>query len=118
VASVREELTSRRDAAAVALVFEFAGRLQDELEALDWITGEQKVTRAQDDADVFGWAGGVLVEFEIRGGRMSGWRQRPCAAAAARHYLDQSPPAWAPFAHRNAELAARIRAFPPGTCAG
>ena len=45
-------------------------------------------------------------------------RVLPLAYAAARHYLDQSPPAWAPFAHRNAELAARIRAFPPGTCAG
>jgi len=109
VASVRAELTARRDAAAVALAFEFAGRLQDELEALDWISGEQKVTRAQDDADVFGWAGGVLVEFEIRGGRMSGWRQRPCGAAAARRYLAQTPPSWAAFARRNAELAARLR---------
>ena len=95
-----------------ALAFEFAGKLQAELEALDWITGEQKVTRAprgQGDADVYGWADGVLVCFEIRGGRMSGWRQRPCAAAAARRYLDQSPPDWAAFARRNAELAARLR---------
>jgi len=37
-------VTARRDAAVVALAFEFAGRLQDKLEALDWITGEQKVT--------------------------------------------------------------------------
>jgi hypothetical protein len=72
----------------------------------------------QDDADVYGWAAGVLVRFEIRGGRMSGWRQRPCAAAAARRYLDQSPPGWTPFASREAELAARLRACPPGTCAG
>jgi excinuclease ABC subunit C len=105
--------------------------LQAELEALDWITEEQKVTRApcgQDDADVYGWADGVLVCFEIRVGRMSGWRQRPCAAAAARPYLDQSPPAWVPFATRNAELAARLRspravlaarlrAGPPAICA-
>ena len=128
-ASVRTELTARRDAAAASLAFEFAARLQAELEALDWITGEQKVTRAQGDADVYGWANGVLVCFEIRGGRMSGWRQRPCSAAAARRYLDQSPPGWAPFARRNAELAARLRspqdelaaplrACPPGTCAG
>ena len=120
VASVRAELTARREAAAAALAFEFAGKLQAELEALDWITGEQKVTRApwgQDDADVYGWADGVLVCFEIRGGRMSAWRQRPCGAAAARRYLDQSPPGWVPFARRNAELAARLRACPPGTCA-
>ena len=91
---MRAELTARRDAAAVALAFEFAGRLQAELEALDWITGEQKVSRApwgQDDADVYGWAGGVLVEFEIRGGRMSGWRQRPCGAAAAGRHLARTP---------------------------
>jgi excinuclease UvrABC nuclease subunit len=132
VAALRAELTARRAAAAAALAFEFAGKLQAELEALDWITEEQKVTRApwgQDDADVYGWADGVLVCFEIHGGRMSGWRQRPCAAAAARRYLDQSPPGWASFASRNAELAARLRsahaelaarlrACPPGTCAG
>jgi excinuclease ABC subunit C len=132
VAALRAELTARRAAAAAALAFEFAGKLQAELEALDWITEEQKVTRApwgQDDADVYGWADGVLVCFEIHGGRMSGWRQRPCAAAAARRYLDQSPPVWASFASRNAELAARLRsphaelaarlrACPPGTCAG
>jgi len=107
--AVRAELTARRDAAAVALAFEFAGRLQAELEALDWITGEQKVSQVQGDADVYGWARGVLVEFEIRGGRMSGWRQRPCgAAAAAGRYLAQTPPAWADFARRAAELAARL----------
>jgi hypothetical protein len=43
---------------------------------------------------------------------------RRAAAAAARRYLDQSPPGWTPFASRNAELAARLRARPPGTCAG
>ena len=89
VAALRAELTARRDAAAAALAFEFAGRLQAELEALDWVTGEQKVTGAQDDADVCGWADGVLVWFEIRDGRM---------------------PGWADFARRNAELAARLRA--------
>jgi excinuclease ABC subunit C len=99
---------------------------------VDWITAEQKVTRDQgdgDDADVYGWADGVLVCFEIRGGRMSGWRLRPCAAAAARRYLERSSPDWAAFACRSAELAARLRApraeltarlrpSPPGTCAG
>ena len=109
VEAVRTELTARRDAAAVALAFEFAGRLQAEIETLAWITEEQKVTRAQGDADVYGWADGVLVWFEIRSGRMSGWRQRPCGATAARRYLAQTPPAWADFARRAAELAARLR---------
>jgi excinuclease ABC subunit C len=108
VARVRTELTARRDAAAAALAFEFAGRLQAELQALDWITEEQKVTRAQGDADVCGWADGVLVCFEIRGGRMSGWRQRPCGAAAAGPHLARSPSPWAAFARRSAELAARL----------
>ena len=115
------ELTARRDAAATALAFEFAAKLQAELEAVDWITAEQKVTRGPRDlrdADVYGWAGGVLVCFEIRGGRMSGWRQRPCPAAAARRYLEQSPPGWTAFTHRSAELAARLRPSPRRTCAG
>jgi excinuclease ABC subunit C len=129
VAELRAGLTARRDAAAAALAFEFAGRLQAELAALDWITGEQKVTQVQGDADVYGWADGVLVCFEIRGGRMCGWRQRPCGAAAARPHLAGTPPGWADFARHNAELAARLRspraelaarlrASPPGTCAG
>jgi excinuclease ABC subunit C len=132
VAALRAELTTRRDAAATALAFEFAGKLQAELEAVDWITAEQKVTRGPcdlRDADVYGWAGGILVCLEIRGGRMTGWRQRPCAAAAARRYLEQSPPGWTAFAHRSAELAARLRSpqaglaaplrpCPPGICAG
>ena len=79
------------------------------IEALDWVTGEQKVTGAQDNADVCGWADGVLVWFEIRDGRMRGWRQRPCGAAAARRHLTGTPPGWADFARRNAELAARLR---------
>jgi excinuclease UvrABC nuclease subunit len=67
------------------LAFEFAGRVQAELEAVDWITAEQKVTQAQpSDFDVLGWADGVLVRFEMRAGRLSGWTQRVCAAPAAR----------------------------------
>jgi excinuclease ABC subunit C len=132
VAALRAELTARRDAAAAALAFEFAARLQAELEALDWITAEQKVTQAQpSDFDVYGWADGMLVRFEVRGGRMSGWSQRACGRAAARRYLDETMPrqakeeargtqeearepgqaccsAWADFARRSAELAARL----------
>jgi excinuclease ABC subunit C len=121
VAALRAGLTARRDAAATALAFEFAAKLQAELEAVDWITAEQKVTGDQrdlPDADVFGWAGGVLVGFEIRGGRMSGWRQRPCPAATARRYLERSPPGWTAFARRSAELAATLRPDPRPSCAG
>lgn len=111
-AQVRAELVSRRDAAAARLSFEFAAKLQAEIEALDWVTAEQKVTR-QDlaDFDVCGWADGMLVIFEVRAGRLSGWTQRPCAEQAARRQCSQTPPEWTAFAHRNALLAAKL-AFP------
>jgi len=119
VASVGTELAARRDAAAAVLAFEFAARLQAELEAVHWICGEQKVTAAPSagggpgadaaaDADACGWAGGILVCLEIRGGRMCGWRQRPCGEAAARRYTGRTPPGWTAFAERAAELAARL----------
>jgi excinuclease ABC subunit C len=112
VAALRAELVRRRDAAAGRLAFEFAGQVQAELEALDWITAEQKVTVAQPcDFDMYGWADGMLVRFEVRGGRLSGWSQRACEAAAARRHLvaTSGNPAWADFARRSAELAARLR---------
>jgi excinuclease ABC subunit C len=110
VASVRMSLSARRDAAAVALAFEFAARLQRELEALAWVTAEQKVTRAAaDDFDVCGWADGLLIRFTVRGGRLSGWTQRACGVATARRHVAATPPEWAGFAHRNAQLAARLR---------
>ena len=107
VAALRGELIRRRDAAAAALAFEFAGRVQAELEAVDWITAEQKVTQAQpSDFDVLGWAGGVLVRFEVRAGRLSGWTQRACAAP---DLTAAGPgPAWTDFARRTAELAALL----------
>jgi excinuclease ABC subunit C len=118
VAALRDELIRRRDTAAAGLAFEFAGRVQAELEAVDWITAEQKVTQAQpSDFDVLGWAGGVLVRFEVRSGRLSGWTQRACAAPAAGRHLASTPAdpssAWADFARRTAELAALLR-----RCAG
>jgi excinuclease ABC subunit C len=109
VAWARAGLTARRDAAAARLAFEFAARLQAELEALDWIAGEQRVAGAEPrDAGVHGWAGGILVSFEIRDGRLSGWRQRPCGIEAARPRLAVTPPAWAGFAAVNAELASSL----------
>ena len=117
VTALRAELIRRRDTAAAGLAFEFAGRVQAELEAVDWITAEQKVTQAQpSDFDVLGWAGGVLVRFEVRAGRLSGWSQRACAAPAARRHLASAPadpsPAWTDFAHQTAELAALLSRCP------
>jgi excinuclease ABC subunit C len=109
VGLVRTELGCRRDAAAGRQSFELAAKLQAEIEALDWITAEQKVTRPDlADLDVGGWAEGMLVEFEIRGGRLSGWRQRPCAEEAAHRRCSGTSSEWTDFAVRNALLAAKL----------
>jgi excinuclease ABC subunit C len=111
VAELRAELIRRRDAAAARLAYEFAGQVQAELEALDWITAEQKVTSAQPrDFNVHGWARGMLVRFEVRGGRLCGWSQRGCAAEVGRRRLAATSCGleWADFARRAAELAALL----------
>lgn len=108
----RAELTRRRDRAAHGLAFELAAQLQAEMQAVEWVVSEQKAASPRpDDFDVHGWAGGVLVRFEIRAGRLRGWRQWACTEATAKSRVASTPPAWAPFARRNAELAARLAAF-------
>jgi excinuclease ABC subunit C len=116
VASARAALCARRDAASARLAFELAARLQAEVEALDWVTGPQRVTRpGAGDCDAHGWADGLLVRFEIRDGRLTGWTQRACAAPAARRHLEQTPAEWSDFAMCNAGLAARLlRPAQPG----
>ena len=105
----RGELRRRRDSAALGLAFELAARLQAELEAIDWVVAEQRAALSEPrDFDVHGWAGGVLVRFEVRAGRLCAWSQRACAEATARPQIAATPAAWTEFAHRNAELAARL----------
>ena len=48
----------------------------------------------------------VLVCLEVRGGRLSGWTQRACAAAALASPPGDQSVVWADFARRAAELAA------------
>lgn len=109
VRSLRARLTERRDAASAALAFELAARLQAEIEAIDWVTAEQKVSRpGTGDFAVSGWVNGTLVRFEVRGGYLSRWSQRACGRAAASRHLAGTPAEWAAFAQRNAELAARL----------
>jgi len=109
VADARGELVALRERAARELSFELAGRIQAELEALDWITGPQRVTSMDPgDLEVHGWAGGVLVRFAVTGGRLCQWSQRACGQAQAASRLAASPPGWAAFASRNAELAAAL----------
>ena len=109
MSQIRAELEEVRDRAAGRLAFEFAARVQGELEAVDWITGPQRVTSLDpEDLDVYGWAAGTLVHFGIRGGRLCQWSQRSCPQAAAAGPLATTPAAWAPFAAVNAELAATL----------
>jgi len=107
--SCRSELGRRRDSAAQGLAFELAARLQAEIEAVDWVASEQTAAVPElRDFTVYGWAGSVLVRFEARRGRLCVWTQRACTEAAARTWLAATPAAWTEFAHRNAELAARL----------
>ncbi|WP_405064119.1 hypothetical protein OG474_21395 [Kribbella sp. NBC_01505] len=109
VEAVRAELVRRRDQAAGALRFEFAGKLQDELAAFEWIVAEQKVSLlTADDADVFGWADGIMVGFGLRGGRVRTWTQHAMTERAAHDRVAATPAGWQLFAQRNAELAARL----------
>lgn len=113
VAAAREALLERRSRAADGLAFELAARVQSELQALEWVTSMQRVTSDEPvDADIAGWAGGILVRFRIRAGRLSGWEQRACTLTGARRHLAASPPAWADFANHNAELAIRLATGP------
>ena len=50
----------------------------------------------------------ALTGFAVRGGYLTGWTQRGCGEASARRHLSKTPPEWAGFAQRNAELAARL----------
>jgi excinuclease ABC subunit C len=110
VARAQAGLIAIRDRAARNLAFEFAAKVQAEAEALDWVTGPQRVTSMDPaDLDAYGWAGGTLVHFGVRGGRLCHWSQRACpqeTAAAAQ--LGATPLAWAAFATRSAELAATL----------
>lgn len=115
ISSARAELVRLRDVASAQERYEQAAQLDTEVGCLDWVTSIQRVTSTRlrtgadpVDAVAVGWRDGVLVRFEIRGGRLDGWRQRLCSAAGARRALAASPPEWFDFATANAALAARL----------
>ncbi|MEV0719502.1 hypothetical protein [Asanoa sp. NPDC050611] len=109
VAAVCGLLRARRSHAAEVLAFELAARLNAELDAVDWITSPQQVTRPEShDCDIAGWADGILVRFQMRAGRLRTWTQRACTRTRAGAYLTSTPAEWADFAHRNAQLAAQL----------
>lgn len=99
------QLVHLRDQAGEALNFEHAGRLQDEIRALEWLTSPQRVTTpGGGDHTITGWSDGIQVTFEVHDGRLRTWRQRSTTRAP-----QQPPPAgWADFALENAQLAAFI----------
>jgi excinuclease ABC subunit C len=108
-ASVRADLVGRRDAAAHSLDFERAARIQAEADGFEWVVAPQRATVSEaEDVDMYGWAEGVLVHFEMRSGRLCAWRQQRCAEAAAHPLVSTTPATWFEFARRNAELAARL----------
>lgn len=109
VSAALSELAQLRERAAGVLAYELAAQVQGEIEALDWISSPQRVT-TMDAASltISGWAGGLLVQFAIHGGRLCHWSQRPCSRPAATGALAATPAAWRDFTRRNAELAASL----------
>lgn len=123
VAWALDALTRRRHEAAGACAFEVAARVQAELEAVTWVTAQQRVTTGPDlrpPADppgepgprvvrLHGYAGGLLVSFEVRDGRLDRWQQTAADEARAAPRVAATPEAWRAFAHEAAELAERLR---------
>lgn len=108
--SVREELLRRRDAAAAALAFELAARVDAELEAVQWLVAEQRVTvDGVGDTRAHGWSDGVLVTFDVTAGRLSRWSQRPATRQDGDPLVAGTAECWRSFAGQAAELAARLR---------
>jgi excinuclease ABC subunit C len=100
-------LAELRDEAAAALDYELAGRIRDEAAALAWLTDPQRATvDGAGDAEIAAWAGSVLVEFGLRGGRLVSWRMTRATSADAAMRVEATPTPWASFAERNAVLAA------------
>lgn len=106
VAAVLAELERRRDAAAAELRFETAGRIQEELAAVEWVVAPQRATVAGGgDVDVSGWSDGSAVSLTVRDGLLCGWTCRPSTRPGSGV---RGPQAWAEFVRRNAELAADL----------
>ncbi|RBY90710.1 hypothetical protein [Blastococcus sp. TF02A-26] len=111
VADALAALAARRDAAAEAQAYEAAARLQEEIEALEWVVAPQRVTVPAEEGDrtVTAWADDVVVRLRIRDGRLRAWEQETCTRSRPG---SRAPDGWAPFLRRNADLAARLAALP------
>jgi excinuclease ABC subunit C len=113
VTGVLARLEELRDRAAGALAFELAGDITSELRALEWVTSPQRASSmAATDFTASGWSGGVLTSFIVRHGQVREWAQALCPESDAASRLAGTPPDWAGFAQRNAELAAALTSRP------
>ena len=109
VTGVRARLEELRQRAAGVLAFELAADITSELRALEWVTSPQRASSmAAVDFTASGWSGGVLSSFIVRHGRVCEWAQAACPESDAAARLAGTPPGWAGFAQRNAELAAAL----------
>jgi excinuclease ABC subunit C len=105
VLAARSVLEQRRDRAAEKLAFELASKIQQEVDALAWVTAVQRVTRADAlDLQMCGRADGVLVRFAMHGGRLDTWTTENAGTPTA----DDTPAEWREFVATNAALAARL----------
>lgn len=123
VAWALDALTRRRREAAGACAFEVAARIQAELEAVAWVTAEQRMTLGPDArppahppgapgprvVHLHGYADGLLVSFEVRDGRLDRWQQAWADETRAMPRVAATPEPWRGFAHDAAALAARLR---------
>lgn len=119
VTGVRARLEELRERAVGALAFELAGDITSELRALEWVTSPQRASSmAATDFTASGWSGGVLTSFISRGGQVREWIQSSCPQTEAAAHLAGTPPDWAGFAQRNAELAAALAGHDTGSWRG
>jgi len=111
-----DQLEQLRDRAARSLAYEFAARVQGEIEALGWVSCPQRATTMDAvNLTISGWSRDTLVQFQIRDGRLCGWSQRSSSLASAAPALASTPAAWRNFTQRNAELAANLTTGHPHT---
>ena len=109
VGQVRAHLQQLRDHAARVLAFELADDINGEIQALEWVTCPQRASSMeQTDFTACGWSDGIITCFIVRGGKISEWVQSRCPESGAAPRLADTPPGWAEFAQRNAELAATL----------
>jgi excinuclease ABC subunit C len=119
VSRARGRLEGLRDRAAGLLAYEMAARIQDEIAALEWVTCPQRVTTMEPaSCTVSGWCSGILVQFQISGGRVRSWSQRACSMPGAAGALAATPHGWGEFMQRTAELAATIAPAHPKRTSG